>query len=251
MVDDDPIVHFFHKHLVPILFTVQEGSISRQFIITAFVLSVENHWFLVTAGHCLREIETLKANGTKIISCALIDKMGDGAKHVENIPFAYENAFPEYSPDELEYDYGVIALSRYYCQLLEANNIKPLTEEVWDLQPNKFDFYKLIGVPYELLEITPEYINITSALFDVEPLNKWPNGIAKTSSPQFIGKITLGKGIQNIEGTSGGPIFGFRENPPGTLKYWLVALQSRWRPTSQIVIGCPTKLLGQFLRSRI
>jgi hypothetical protein len=248
---DNPIVRFFHKHLVPILFTVQETGVSRQFIITAFVLSIDNHWFLVTAGHCFREIETLKANGAKIISCALIDKTGDGAKFVDNIPFAYENAFPAYLSKELEYDYGVIALSGYYRQLLEANNIKPLTEEVWDLQPDKFDFYKLIGIPYELLEITPDYINLTSALFDVEPLNDLPNGVAIPSSPQFIGKITLGGGIQNIEGTSGGPIFGFHENPPGILKYWLVALQSRWLPTSQIVIGCPTKLLGQFLRSQI
>lgn len=251
MVEDDPIVRFFHKHLVPILFTVQEETVSRQFIVTAFVLSAADQWFLITAGHCLRDIEKLLSQGSEIESCALIDTMGDGAINEYTIPFAYENASPEYLSDDLEFDYGVIPLSHYYRQLLETNNIQSLTEQVWDKQPDKFEFYKLIGIPYELLEITPNYINVTTTLLDIEPLDKMPDGISKTSSSQFVGKIILGKGVKNIKGTSGGPIFGFRENPPGTLKYWLVALQSRWLPTSQIVIGCPTKLLGQFLRSQI
>ena len=251
MVDDDPIVRFFHKHLIPILFTVQDGELSRQFIVTSFVLSIDDRWFLITAGHCIQEIEELKSKGVKIVSCSLIDNMGEDARFEHKIPFAYENASPEYLSDDLDYDYGVIRLSHYYRQLLESNNIEPLTEEVWDKQPSEFHFYKLIGVPYELLEITPKFIHVTTTLIDVELINAELREKLKISSHQFAGKVLLGKGIKNIEGISGGPIFGFLENPPGQLKYWLVALQSRWFSDSKIIIGCPTKLLGQFLRSQI
>lgn len=233
------------------LFTVQEDYKSRQFIVTAFVLSVENQWFLITAGHCLREIEKLQLQGTEIVSCALIDTMGANAIDKFTIPFAYEDASPEYLSDELEFDYGVILLSLYYRQHLEANGIQPLTEEVWDMQPDEFDFYKLIGIPYELLEVTPEDVKVTTTLLDIEPLKNWPTSVRVTTAPQFVGRISLENRIKSIKGTSGGPIFGFVENPPGTLKYWLVALQSRWLPRSHIVVGCPTKILGQFLRSRI
>ena len=251
MLPDDPIARFFNKHLVPMLFTVQDNTGSRQFIVSAFALSIMDQWFLITAGHCLRQIEELQSKGTEITSCALVDTIGTDAIHKDTIPFAYENASPQYLSEDLHYDYGVIPLSSYYRHLLEANSVQSLTEEVWEKQPDEFDFYKLLGVPYELLEITPEYVYLPTTLLNVEPTNEWPNGIAKTSAPQFIGKITLGKGLTNIAGTSGGPIFGFRENPPGKLKYWLVALQSRWFSMSRIVIGCPTKPLGQFLRSLI
>ena len=250
MIDDDPIVRFFHKHLVPMLFTAQEGRDSRQFIVTAFVLSVEDEWFLVTAGHCLRDIETIKTRGAEITSCALVDTLGEGAEFKYTIPFAYERASPHYlSSDYPEFDYGMIPLSRYYRQLLEANNVQPLSEQVWNKQPDDFDFFKLIGVPFELLHFTNEFVEVTTALFDVEALDKLPEGFPEPSIPQFVGKIHLAEDIDSIDGTSGGPIFGFKEIPTGELRYWLVALQSRWYPTSQIVIGCPTKLLGESLRS--
>lgn len=251
MLDDDPIVRFFHKHLVPILFTVQEDSGSRQFIVTAFVLSVKDQWFLITAGHCLRQIEEIQSGGAEIITCALIDTLGENAEYEHTIPFAYKHASPVYLSDELEFDYGIISLSGYYRQLLEANNIQPLSEQVWDKQPDSFDFFKLVGVPFELLDFTTEFVKVTTALFDIETLDEAPKEISKTSFPQFIGKIYLDKSVKDIRGTSGGPIFGFRENPPGESRYWLVALQSRWRRDSQIVIGCPTKPLGEFLRSQI
>jgi hypothetical protein len=251
MLPDDPITRFFSKHLVPMLFTIQDVTGSRQFVVSAFVLSVLDEWFLITAGHCFREIEDLQSRGTKINSCVLVDTIGSDAIHKDPIPFVYEHVSPLYLSEDLHYDYGIIHLPSYYRQLLEANNVQSLTEDVWEKQPDEFNFYKLLGVPYELLNITPDFVYLTTTLIDIEPTDEWPKGVDRPSVPQFVGKVTLGKGLTNIAGTSGGPIFGFHENPPGKLKYWLTALQSRWFPPSRIVIGCPTKPLGQFLRSLI
>ena len=69
--------------------------------------------------------------------------------------------------------------------------------------------------------------------------------------PLFYGKVFLGKALSNIEGMSGGPIFGFYQNDKDELRYWLLALQSRWLPKSHNTMACPTKLLGLFLEEKV
>jgi hypothetical protein len=250
MLPDDPMVRFFHRHLAPILFTISKDDAEHQFVVTAFVLSVEDKWFLVTAGHCLREIEEYKSHRYTVSSCALIDSLGTDPKDDYSIPFAYELASPQYLSQDLEYDYGIIALSTYYREHLQMQGIHPLTERVWDNLPDSFHSYKLLGIPYELLEITPHLIRVITTLHNIDPLQEWPEDIEEPSSPQFLGKIALGDGLNSIRGTSGGPIFGFKKDESGHFRYWLVALQSRWLRRSRIIIGCPMKLLGDFLRYR-
>lgn len=62
---------------------------------TALVLSVAEQWFLVTAGHCIVEIEEITdVHGCQIAGCWPIDSLGLGAEHSEPIPFAYANSYP-------------------------------------------------------------------------------------------------------------------------------------------------------------
>ncbi|MCL4264334.1 MAG: hypothetical protein KJ069_14010 [Anaerolineae bacterium] len=48
--ENDAWVHFFQRHLVPIVFTFSNGEKVHRGIVTAFVISVLDHWFLITAG---------------------------------------------------------------------------------------------------------------------------------------------------------------------------------------------------------
>ena len=57
MPTDAEIVGYFHRHVVALVFTFQKGSEKQSFAVTAFVLSVLDHWFLITAGHCIDLIE--------------------------------------------------------------------------------------------------------------------------------------------------------------------------------------------------
>ena len=248
MSSNEKVVSFFHRHLVPIYFSCKSENDSHSFIVTAFVLSVGNQWFLVTAGHCIKDIEKLISDlGYQITQCRLIDSMGLGARHREPIPFDYWGGCPACLSEERQFDYGVIQLSTYYKRLLEVNGVVPLSEEVWKKQPTVVAFYMLLGVPFQLTKVDADSICITTTLHSVERLNDKPSNFPQTDVPLFYGRIKLDESISDISGMSGGPIFAFHQNDKKELLYWLVALQSRWLPQSRILIASPTNLLGRFL----
>lgn len=252
MPTHEELVGFFHRHLVPIYFSCQKEKDIQNFVVTYFVLSVSSQWFLITAGHCIHDIDRLiNKSGYQITKCYLIDSMSLGAKHPEPVPFDYKNSNPVCLSEDREFDYGVMVLSSYYRKLLETNNVLALNEEVWKKQPTKVDFYMLLGVPLELTKVNLNDFQITPTLHKVEALSKRPDNFPETNVPLFYGKVFLGKALSNIEGMSGGPIFGFYQNDKDELRYWLLALQSRWLPKSHNIMACPTKLLGLFLEEKV
>lgn len=247
MPTDDELVSFFQRHVVPVFFTLQNEQDTQNIVLTAFVLSVSDQWFLITAGHCIREIEILSDHyGYAITRCQLIDSLGLGATHPEPIPFAYRDSHAVCLSDDHAFDYGVMALSTYYKQLLKANKVQALNEKVWKHQPVDVDFYRLLGMPGELVKVNSESVEIAPTLLTVEPIDHKPEGFTEVDAPLFYGRIILGEGMHSIKGMSGGPVFAFRKNEKGELRYWLIALQSRWLQKPRFIAACPTKLLGHF-----
>ncbi len=247
---DGDLIAYFMRHLVPIFFTFTKGSTSYSAAITSFVMSIADQWFLVTAGHCLKQIaDNITIHGYKITNCLLVDSLGIDAKHIEPIPFNYESSHPTHIIDDANFDYGFMILSPYYRRLLEKNNIQPLDEEVWKRQPSSVDFYAIIGMANELTTVTSESLETTPSLHRIIPLDNRPAIFPKTDIPLFYGRIVLGNALTSIKGMSGGPIFAFRQNAQGQLRYWLAALQSSWSPQTHYIVACPTKLLGDTLES--
>jgi hypothetical protein len=62
-----------------------------------------------------------------------------------------------------------------------------------------------------------------------------------------MGRVSSAK-APNIKGMSGGPILGLRGTPDGGLRYWVVALQSRWFEQSRIILGCPVPLFATIVQ---
>ncbi len=247
MVTNSIIVDLLNHHIVALFVTFQKGSEMIRYAVTAFVLSVSDQWFLITAGHCIRCIEFNQEKGYKLTQCYLIDFLGLGASHFEPIPFLYDQSHPTCLSDDYAYDYGVIMLSSYYRQLLESNKIIALNEDVWKMQPVNVDFYTLLGIPGEYVIVDTQSIDIKSTLYSIELLNERPEGYPETDILQFYGRIELGDELTTIEGMSGGPIFAFHQNEKGEYHYWLIAIQSTWKPKSRIIAACPTKVLGLLL----
>lgn len=246
---DNDFIAFFHRHLIPIVFEFRKDDIGVPFVITSFVLSVQKQWFLVTAGHCLQKVDELKREGYAIHKCYLMDSMGVGATHFEPIIFTYDLAKPQFMADSREMDYGIIPLSTYYQELLSANNVSPLNEEVWRIQPNKPESFALIGIPDEFIQKDDNTVGIITALNWIEECEK-PEHLPNTELPLFYGKIKLHSNQRSVKGMSGGPIFAF-EQVNGQYRYWLKALQSSWLDQSEIVIGCPTTFLGNVIDKMI
>ncbi|HUW95521.1 MAG TPA: hypothetical protein VMW58_07015 [Anaerolineae bacterium] len=245
----DDLVGFFMRHVVPVFFTFQkEDEPPKTMMMTAFVLSVGKQWFLVTAGHgidCVKRIATEQGYATA--ACYLIDAIRAGAKHREPIPFAYARSHPTQLSKSKSFDYGVMALSPYYRELLEKNDVEALSEEVWKCEPSNPDFYVLLGIPGELVEVKAEHLQVAPVLLTVERVDKRPDGFCETEVPRFYGRIRLEGEISSIKGMSGGPIFAFEQDAQGQLRYWLVALQTSWLRNSHYIAGCPTRVLGQAL----
>ena len=252
MSPDKSVTDYFYKHIVPILFTFQKGEEYQNVVVTAFVLSVFDQWFLITAGHCIAEIDKIRnESGYNLVRCKLIDCLGLDAANKLLIPFVYDALSPSRLSDDYAFDYGVIRLSEYYKGLLIANNVRALDEEVWKEQPTKVDFYILLGIPAELVRTNSEIVSITPAMFQVDALKEKPEGFSDTDVPLFYGHVNLYDEINSVKGMSGGPIFAFYKNEKGEVRYWLTALQSRTLSKSHFIAACPTKLLGEFLESLI
>lgn len=258
MALDQEIVKFFSRHIVFIrLFLRRKQEIRQYWINTLILLSVSERWFLVTAGHYFLDaengIKTLIDDGWEITNSQLIDSLGINPVDVTPIPFIFKiNDWRiVYDEDDPFFDFAISPLSNYFQRLLSSNGVVALNEDVWEKQPREAQIYFLLGNPKDL--ITSEDINhisIGSLLHKVIPLSEKPEGFKSSTYPLFYGQIELIGEINSIQGESGGPIFGCAKNEKGELRYWLIALQSRWLPMSQYIAGCPIRPLGIAIREQ-
>lgn len=251
-VSDDALVSYFHRHVVPLLFSFVKGENRQQVVVTAFALSVCDEWYLVTAGHCLKDIsEMTKGHGYSLDTCYLIDSPGTDARDHSPLPFAYSIADSFYFSDDLDLDYGLIRLGPYYQQLLARNSVAALDEDAWQRQPAAVDFYMLLGIPSDFVGGELPDLTLGSALLRVHKEDEKPSGFSGGGTPLFYGRLELNSGLKSIRGMSGGPIFAFKQTETGELRYWVTALQSRWLPDSRYIAACPTRLLGESIANVI
>lgn len=144
MTEDDLLVGYFLKHVVGVRYVFQKDEVVDEFIVTCFVLSVGQKWFLITAGHCIAAIKERSKLGFELMGRYLDDSYHLNPVNYDTIPLTTEGY---QLGNEYDFDCGVFVLSQYYKELLEKNNIQPLSEEVWEKQPPQVDFYKLLGIP--------------------------------------------------------------------------------------------------------
>jgi hypothetical protein len=233
-----------------------EGKLLKRgiFALSGFVLRLHDHRFWCTAGHCLTKLDTAIRNGSlKLFNVGWFDGFGPEAKHSQKYPYEYEPScgFPI---DEGEHglDFGVIPLDSVTVQNFDANGVKDVGRENWEHQHElSFDKYMICGVPSHLSQewespdgtlngaVRPVLIpieRIDPFELDQPPPEDW-----------FVGKICDHVQIDSIEGMSGGPIFGFRALSGGRAVYHIVALQSRWRPDSRVIMGCAMPYFAEML----
>lgn len=247
---EESIAYFF-CHIVPIKITMEKAGERTSWYVSAFVMSVQDYWFLVTAGHCLQKIDNALDEGYRLVTCEFIDFLGSEAKNERPIPFVYQRDAVHYFYEEGSYDYGLIPLSQYYVCLLERNNICPLNEEVWKKQPSSPVGYVLIGIPDNWVEFGEQGDFVNPILLLVEKVEEKLEIFKDDIFPFFYGKVEYPDNLQSLRGMSGGPIFAFQQGPNGEWRYWVIALQSSEYRLSQYIKACPLGMLGQYLEEII
>ncbi len=231
-------VEALERHLVPIHFTLNQDGREIGHIISAFVLEVRGYWFLITAGHCLREIEEFRENGVRIKNVGLMDSLPESAPHKQLVPYHYD-------PDEIFWcfdeggaiDYGVLPLDDYRS-MLEKNGVIALDEQTWKATVDDADLYVLLGVVGELTKSDCNVANISRGVASIEPVENVKGVFSKADIPMFYGKFPKNERTLSPKGMSGGPIFAV-QIIDGKLRYWLHAIQSQWVSGTREIAACP------------
>lgn len=256
-------VRFFGRHLVCLTIDYigldQNGKRvgdERLYGISGFVMSFGGEWFLVTAGHALKDIDDKIATGRmELLGAAIQDHFGPDAKSLLPTMFEYASAHKCYiDRRDLGLDVGLIHLREFFRSSLELNRIVPVTESNWLKQPCDMSDYMLFGIPQERTGPTNsrpgptgEFLSadVTPMLLPVKRTDTPHRELPPSPYPWFIGTVdTAPFGLKSIVGMSGGPIFGIRIEPNGQVLYWVVAVQSWWDPATRTIYGCPVPVFA-------
>jgi hypothetical protein len=252
------LLGFFCRHLVGLGVTYRHkneedaAKLPRFSVSSGTLISIHGTICFLTAGHVLEELDKLRNHDqVEMESAVLIDTLG--WKSVSNvpIPFDLKSARLFYIDNKYDgLDFGVIALEPHHVGLLAKNGVIALTDERWNQQHTvRFDGFAMLGFPEEL---TSQRVSasgdgmLSPVMFGIKRLDAAPEDRAPTNYPQFIGQIDSELPLKSVEGMSGGPIFGFRQEGQ-ELRYWVVALQSSWDRQRRITYGCDLPLLASLM----
>ncbi len=223
---------------------------------TGFVISTGDEWFIVTAGHVLKDLEEkLRDKRILITGRVLADYFGADAVTFAPIPFDVLEEPKVFVDDEsLGLDVGVVHLREYYRNLLKANNVlpAPFRKEPIDSY-SQFYGFSIVGFPDEKTKtlassgdpqaggaVMPVLVPIQ---LDMEaPTDDRP-------FPRLVGHTVDMGDLVSIVGISGGPMLGYRENGDETL-YEVIGLQSRWLKSEKKTFGCPILPFLQLLAAK-
>lgn len=226
----------------------------QNFYGSAFILSVRRAWYVVTAGHILRDLDERLSAGRKIVRSNLMDGMASGSVFPP-IPFILGRTEEWYVYDKDQgVDYALIPLREFFVRQLLAAGVTALEETSVGSLDLDADEYYLLGFPQEAVRTTSyrfgDTIHVTTdlgtPLLPVERVAAPPDYMKK-SCPRFYGKVPNGSfdmenmngAPQSIVGMSGGPIFAVKRTSPTSGQYWILAVQSCWDPKSRILAASP------------
>ena len=260
---DNELLELFCHHLVGL--TWYEGTADSNgeyvkpptpFLGSGFVIQIGEDFWLATAGHIFKDHDKRMAKpAAKYSTPFLFDYWSPESTVPDPLRYDFFDdstslAFVSYSETE-GLDFALIQMPELIGKAL-SKTIKPFRRIDWvEGAKTKFDFHAVLGIPIARAQVTctskdgktttktapiPELI----FLDEVE----WPHPkIEKTEQPQFVAKLHERSDISTVEGMSGGPILGFKREG-SQIRYYPVAIQSRWNPKRRIVVGCPLDLVG-------
>jgi uncharacterized protein (DUF433 family) len=263
------MLRFFCDHLVvlggsyvPLDAQGHDAEAEKFFAFSGFILSVRGVWCLVTAGHAVQELEdNLRARRIRLANCCLADYFGSKPRVAEPMPFDYADCGKIFIDDEKEgLDFALLTIRSFYQMSLEANGIRAISEANWIAQDlSACELFALLGLPNCLVDKPWQLVPhgdrfagvINPALVTVEAITLPPDEMPVSRYPWFVGRVGAATGLPDILGMSGGPIFGFAKRPDGLWEYWIVAVQSRWRPSSRVIFACPVRTFAHLVEQEL
>lgn len=257
--EDDPLLADFSRHIVGL--SIHHHAVDGDGVagpeevlqIPGVLVKMHGHHSLLTAGHSLDLIEDIRDSKNHVIdSVVLVDHFGPHAKDELTVPFDLHHAVQLSVYDEdAGIDFGLVRLSDYYVKLLDAQKVMPLALSNFAHVDEQFWQYFLIGLPTERVSIEgAEQVHVTMDLILIPVFETTTPKGSEKPYPRFTAEIREMGDLQDIDGMSGGPVFGVMRGDP--CEYRLVAVQSGWLPRSKVIFATPvdviTALIDQALQ---
>jgi hypothetical protein len=209
---------------------------------SCFIVEVEKHWFLVTAGHIANDLKRAVAKGYIVSDATLHDKLA-GHSYPFGLPFHMEvSDWATIENDPAGTDYAALLLTSLTVQGLFSGGIRGMSEEIWGTETlAEYEHWLLVGIPSETHKVVRGQLVLKPTVMVLRPSERPPEALGPTGEKVFAQLVSQPEDqvrVGDIDGMSGGPIFGLRvvEN---RLRYWLVGVQSSWFKTSRVVGICP------------
>ncbi|TWT49235.1 hypothetical protein Pla22_44270 [Rubripirellula amarantea] len=253
----DYVASLFGNHMVLLCVEYSKANGGADYtLITGFVIESGNDWVIATSGHKLADTERhLKNNKIEIIGGRLVDCLGSDAIFLDDasasIPMSYtdfEFRHHVYFKEE-GLDYGYLVIPELVRNNLEANRITPLMETQCASLDQEFDTYFVVGVPSEKAQPTPENngLSFRHGVLALERTFDPPATLIKQVD-RFYGRIVDLGDLTDIDGFSGGPVFGMTDDPSGLPSLALVGLQSGWDKDKQVLAAGSASNILPFFR---
>lgn len=243
-----------HFLMMTFVTTLPDGSRHRE-TRSAFVVDVLGVWLLMTAGHVLRGIlEEYPRDGVNTSGFELQDRFAGGSfPGRAGVPFHLE---PNYTMmiDEDEADLGLVVLDSLTVSQLRAGGVVAIEEGSWGTDAlESFTHLLLTGVPTETVRHEHGQLLLRHTLIPLQlcahPSRSERDHIGKFSARLIQDEDDLAQ-LHNIEGMSGGPIFGVKD-VAGVAHYFIVGVQSAWYRLDRIVTFSPAEPVLRQLREQL
>lgn len=252
--DEVEIFREYGRHLVCLAFLARRRQLTGKpeeqikcFFCSGFVMEYEGRWYWTTAGHILEDIEKLRKDPDNIVEgFHLLDAFGSGAIDKNPVPFAFECAWQHFEYNRQSgLDYGAVELDWLIQQGLQKNNVQPIPMTASeDVDGGAFTDYIIFGLPEDSVErrIAPNPVGFTVSgkptpcMISVEKVDGDPGEIHRTTFPRFVGRLSKRWPEGEVDGMSGGPVFGIKEH---TMESQVIAVQSHWFRPTRVTFACP------------
>ncbi len=200
------------------------GQDRKAAYLSAFLMSVEGQWLIVTAGHCVRNIVELLARGYRFTRQYIEDTVGTAMR--APFTFSWEHMRPWYIQRD-GMDYGVLFVDPFSKRNLQAAEKRSLDESIWNHPVPPLDapyvLYWLVAVAQ--VDTTTDISRGTALmrLFLIDRLTQRPDDFEEEPAVETVwGTI---RGEDSIMGTSGGAVYAVSY---GSGACQPVAIQSSW-----------------------
>jgi hypothetical protein len=142
-----------------------------------------------------------------------------------------------------------------------ANGVMAFDERVFRPLPQEMLRYVVMGLPDQFITVRPTSSGNAAVLVNptLVPLDRAePPADMVTSFPRFYGRLAgnvqnphTGVSLAGMSGFSGGPILGFKDGEDGQVRYYLVAIQSGWRPDLRVVAGPLMPAIAAWIQAQV